>query len=135
MDIGDETLPVWNCLSCNFVKWKPFLKLETRSCFKKSKLGKLEIVWKKSEKVLVLQVYGSFEGFSLSALFRLVSYCMTLLQWTGLLLFLVYYVFATIGVQLFGGQIYDGHPALKGSGFAEGDLVAGKQHLHGLGHA
>lgn len=99
----------------------------------KSKLGKLEIVWKKSEKVLVLQVYGSFEGFSLSALFRLVSYRMTLLQWTGLLLFLVYYVFATIGVQLFGGQIYDGHPALKGSGFAEGDLVAGKQHLDGLG--
>lgn len=93
----------------------------------------MEIVWKKSEKVLVLQVYGSFEGFSLSALFRLVSYRMTLLQWTGLLLFLVYYVFATIGVQLFGGQIYDGHPALKGSGFAEGDLVAGKQHLDGLG--
>lgn len=102
-------------------------------CGDKQVLEKKKHAWKigdcleKSEKVLVLQVYGSFEGFSLSALFRLVSYRMTLLQWTGLLLFLVYYVFATIGVQLFGGQIYEGHPALKGSGFAEGDLVAGKK--------
>jgi len=51
----------------------------------------------------------------------LVAHLVPVYHQLGLLLFLVYYVFATIGVQLFGGQIYDGHPALKGSGFAEGE--------------
>ena len=37
----------------------------------------------------------------------------------GLLLFLVYYIFATVGVQLFGGLIDVHNPNLDHTGFAE----------------
>lgn len=40
---------------------------------------------------------------------------------TGLLLFLVYYIFATVGVQMFGGRIYKGNLKLVGTGFAEAE--------------
>lgn len=36
----------------------------------------------------------------------------------GLLLFLVYYIFATIGLQIFGGRIYEINPKLVGRDFA-----------------
>ena len=130
LDIGDETLPVWNCLSCNFVKWKPFLKfgVETSRCLKKkSMLGKLEIVWKNPKRFWFCKCMVVLRDFPLVPClgwFHIAWPCFNGQVW---LLFLVYYVFATIGVQLFGGQIYEGHPALKGSGFAEGDLVAGKK--------
>ena len=39
----------------------------------------------------------------------------------GLLLFLVYYIFATLGIQLFGGLIYEGNEALAPTGFAAGE--------------
>eukprot|EP00438_Fugacium_kawagutii_P019695 Skav215165 [mRNA] locus=scaffold4093:58217:69934:- [translate_table: standard] len=42
------------------------------------------------------------------------------------LLFLVFYVFATIGVQIFGGQIYKGNPKLNGSAFAQGAVPGGE---------
>eukprot|EP00929_Paragymnodinium_shiwhaense_P066655 TRINITY_DN3345_c0_g1_i2.p1 TRINITY_DN3345_c0_g1~~TRINITY_DN3345_c0_g1_i2.p1 ORF type:complete len:805 (+),score=209.38 TRINITY_DN3345_c0_g1_i2:118-2532(+) len=35
----------------------------------------------------------------------------------GMLLFVVFYCYATMGIQLFGGQIYKGNPALDGSDF------------------
>jgi two pore calcium channel protein len=39
----------------------------------------------------------------------------------GMLLILLFYIFDTIGVQVFGGLIYKGNPALNGSGFASAD--------------
>lgn len=39
----------------------------------------------------------------------------------GMLLLLLFYIFDTIGVQVFGGLIYKGNPALKDSGFASAD--------------
>lgn len=50
----------------------------------------------------------------------LVAHLVPVYHQLGFLLFLVYYVFATIGVQIFGGQIYEGNPKLDGSAFAEG---------------
>jgi two pore calcium channel protein len=42
----------------------------------------------------------------------------------GMLLVLLFYMYTTIGVQFFGGLIYKGNPALKGSDFANSDYWA-----------
>lgn len=52
-------------------------------------------------------------------LVALVAHLVPVYHQLGFLLFLVYYIFATIGVQIFGGQIYEGNVKLEGSGFAE----------------
>jgi hypothetical protein len=50
----------------------------------------------------------------------------------GMLLVLIFYIFDTIGVQVFGGLIYKGNPALKGSTFEAGDHPAAKGMLEKL---
>ncbi|CAE8655861.1 unnamed protein product [Polarella glacialis] len=55
-----------------------------------------------------------------SFLATLVVRLLPVYQQQGLLLFLVYYIFTTLGEQLFGGLIKEGDPKLKGSGFDDG---------------
>ncbi|CAJ1348530.1 unnamed protein product [Effrenium voratum] len=54
-------------------------------------------------------------------LVAMVAHLVPVYHQLGLLLFLVYYIFATLGIQLFGGLIYEGNEALAPTGFAAGE--------------
>jgi two pore calcium channel protein len=78
-----------------------------------------------SHLVLLLHIARSLRLFRHVKQLRFVAH-LTVKLWPtyyrmGMLLLLLFYIFDTIGVQVFGGLIYKGNPALSGSGFASAD--------------
>jgi two pore calcium channel protein len=78
-----------------------------------------------SHLVLLLHIARSLRLFRHVKQLRFVAH-LTVKLWPtyyrmGMLLLLLFYIFDTIGVQVFGGLIYKGNPALTGSGFASAD--------------
>lgn len=73
--------------------------------------------------VLALHITRTLRLFQYIEPLRFIGKLIVRLQPTyfkmGMLLVVVFYVYAMIGVQLYGGLIYEGNPALDGSDFAE----------------